>query len=636
MIPLRKNLLPFLTLLLLAACSGVVTGTGGGGELTPESEGGSGDGSGESGTETGVSTGGETVSGGGAAEYTGEAAGGGSSGGSASSSGGLYTGGPVDIPVPIAKVESIDPRYVIVTLAGNQLTLRGEAGAVTNVSASPQVWTQDSLTGEIKTTVSNSDGSFETITFSYGSDQPSTSVTVAGYDGTSIGTPVFLKVSNNLYVWILTNGSSVSRGSLAMDGDTVYMVIHVDGSGAPAPALTRSGERGTATSSYLYTLDVGGVPEIAATGDIVTDQLFVTEGEVLARSGNNFYIPEGSGFKKLFSIGSAETIAAVDVDTDFSGKQWIAVATDRAIYTCDRTGSCKEILDVDAKSSPATFQSLVTMNWIKQVTSQSSMFMLNVVWLEGLGNTFNPASWYYSPPDGTPTKDSPQMSFTWYETDSIRILSTGTYIWKGILEPELRDNQLLNYRPARWVTTCSNPLPADHVRELQATMIGSGSNYFYLLDAEVTINTLTPLQYGNFATYKDAVCYAKRTRTIYNAEIYPDESLVFFCAEDESGKGQMYALCTDKIEGWSPSNPMPQPGSGQTGYKGVPGDEIVQLTEGEEHCTEEKNWKIDRHVAANGDVTTNAVVIVNTSDPTKPQIQFIDPYNEPLLTDCLD
>ncbi|MDO8644679.1 MAG: hypothetical protein Q7S00_06930, partial [bacterium] len=92
-------------------------------------------------------------------------------------------------------------------------------------------------------------------------------------------------------------------------------------------------------------------------------------------------------------------------------------------------------------------------------------------------------------------------------------------------------------------------------------------------------------------------------------------------------------LCVNQIEEDTSTGFI---GTGQTGYKSVSDDSIVQLTSGEEHCTEDKNWKIDRNIASNGDVTTNALVIVNISDPTRPQIQFIDPYNEPLLSDCMD
>lgn len=628
----RHSLAYLLILFLLGSCSGVVTGTGGGGELTPGSEEGSGsdDGGsdGSSGSSTGIEAGGETVSGGGAGG-TGE------SGAAASgSSDNLYEGGPIEIPVPIAKVESIDPRYVIVTLSGNLLTLRGEAGAVTNVSASPQVWCQDSLTGEIKTTSSSSDGSFSTITFTYTSAQPSTSVTVAGFDGTNIGTPVFLKVSDNLYVWILTNGASVSRGSLALDGDTVYMVLHVDGTGTPAPALTKRGDRGTATSSYLYTIDVGGIPQIMSTGDIILEQLFVTEGEILARSGNNFYIPDGTSFKKLFSIGSAETIDQIDVESDHNGKQWIAIATDRALYVCDRTGSCNELGDFDSLSSPAVYQGMMALNWSKMLIGDDTEFFLQATWEEKSGNSQSPSSWFYHPGEDF-EEDNDLWGWYWFETDNVDVTGTsgGAYAYKGLLEQGTVDSYANTYRPANWVTHCSDTLPSGYVKELETTMVETPYNTFYLLDAEVTVNTKTMVASGNTTIQKDSICYAKQTRVVYNVEIHPNEDLIFFCAEDEDGNGQMYALGANKVEkntsdGWV--------GTGKTGYKGMSDDSIVQLTDGEEHCTKEKNWKIDRNVPSNGDITGNAVVIVNTADLTKPQIQYIYPLKEPLLADFLD
>lgn len=629
----RTIFLPVFILFLLGSCSGVVTDTGGGGELTPESEGGSGTEDGASGSGTGVEPGGEAVSGGGAAEYTGSADGGGA-GGASGGGNSLYETGPIDLPVPIAKLESIDPRYVIVNLSGNSLTLRGEAGAVTNVSASPQVWCQDSLTAEIKTTSTNSDGSFATITFTYASNEPSTSVTVAGYDGTSIGTPVFLKISNNLYVWILTNGSSISRGSLAMDGDSVYMVLHMGADGLPAPSMSRSDGRGTATSSHLYALDVGGIPEILATGDIILEQLFVTEGEVLTRSGNDFYIPDGTSFKKLFSIGSAETILQVDAEADHSGKQWIAVATDRAAYVCDRTGSCSEIADFDNLSAPAIFQGMIAVSWSKYLIGTDPVFFLQLVWEEKSGTSLTTSSWSYRPGE-TIESDEDQWGWNWFEIDNVDLTGTsaGTYIHKGLLKQGTIDSNANRYRPATWVNKCSDTLSNGNVKELETTMIETSWNIFYLLDAEVTVNTKTSVVNGNITTILDSICYAKPTRVVYNAEIHPNEDLIFFCAEDENGKGQMYCLCENKIEedtsdGWV--------GTGKTGYKGISDDSIVQLTEGEEHCTKEKNWKIDRHVASNGDITGNAVVIVNAADPTRPQIQFIDPYNDPLLEDCIE
>lgn len=623
---LTKRIFP-LVLTLLLTTVGCAVG-GGGADLTTESGGGSTDGSGddsggESGSGTGVESGGETVPGGGAVE------------GPEAGSSGLYEGGPVDIPVPIAKIESIDPRYVIVTLLENQLTLRGEAGAVTNVSASPFVWCQETNSGEIKTTASNSDGSFSAITFTLAENEPSTSITLAGYDGTSIGTPVFLRISNNLYVWLLTNGTSVSQGALSMEEDIVYLVLHVGGIGSTtSSSLKRNATTEDYTSSYLYTFEVGGHLEIMATGDIIIDQLFVTEGEVLARAGNCFYIPEGTGFVELFCIGSAETIDEIDVEADYDGKQWIAVATDRAAYVCNRTSVCTEIADFDTISAPATYEGIVSMTWSKYLIGTDPVFFLQLAWEETQNSVTTSSVWNYEPGDEL-TEEGDNWGWYWWEIDNVDLTgdTPGTYVYKGILEAGVVDNYSTDYRPATWVTSCGSPA-GGNVNQLEATIIEMPNKTNYLLDAEVTVNTRTAVVTGNTTTWKDSICYAKQTRVVYDAEIHPNinMNLVFFCAEDENSRGQIYALCGNYMEAADNDYSI---GTGRTGYKGVSADSIVQLTEGEEHCTRGKNWKIDRHVAENGNVTTNAVVIVNTSNPLRPQVQLIDPYNEPLLSDCI-
>ncbi|MDO8519528.1 MAG: hypothetical protein Q7T11_05135, partial [Deltaproteobacteria bacterium] len=507
-------------LIFMMSCSGV------GSDLTPGEEGESGDGS------TGVESGGDTAPGAGA---------GGSDEETADS---LYSSGPLDIPVPIAKVESIDPRHVVVSLSSNRLTLRGETGAVTNVASSPMVWCQHQDSGEIKTTSTNPDGSFPEIEFSSSGIGESAFLTLAGFNGTEIGTPVFIKISDNLYVWLLTNGSSVSKNSVTFEDDRVYMVINVNG----ASTSRNLKQASTSSSSYVYTFDVGGIPEILATGNTSIDQLFVTEGEMLIRSGNTFYIPESSGFKSIFSIGALETILQVDVESDYSDKQWIAVATDLAAYVCDRTGSCTEVADFDALSAPANFQEIVTATWSKYLVGTDPLFFLQLVWQEESSGSTSTSAWNYEPGD-TLEEVVENWGWFWYETDNVDLtgLTPGTYVYKGVLKQGTVDNYVTQYRPATWGTSCSGTLSGGNVAELTATIIQTEGNFHYLLDAEVTVDTYTPVTTGSTTVIKDSVCYAKPTRVVYDAEIHPNMDLIFFCAEDSNGRGQMYTLCVNQI-----------------------------------------------------------------------------------------
>ena len=285
-------------------------------------------------------------------------------------------------------------------------------------------------------------------------------------------------------------------------------------------------------------------------------------------------------------------------------------------------------------SAPETFEGIIALNWSKYLIETDTYFFLQIVWGEKSGTSVSPSVWTYEPGDAL-ERNSETWGFNWFQTDNVDLMGTsaGTYVHKGLLKQGTVDNYATRYRPATWVTQCSSTPSNGNVTELEATIVETAFNTYYLLDAEVTVNTNTSVVSGNTTTIKDSICYAKPTRVVYDAEIHPNMNLVFFCAEDANGNGQMFALCGNKIEENTFDGYI---GTGQTGYKGVADNSIVQLTEGEEHCMREKNWKIDRDAVAGGDFSLNSVVIVNANDPTRPQIRFIDPYNEPLLQDCIN
>lgn len=506
---------------------------------------------------------------------------------------GLYTSGPIDVPVPIAKVEAIDPKYCTVTISSNQLTVTGQAGAVSNPTASPLVWAYESGLAQTVTTTTHADGSFDAINFTYSSPSYTAAVALAGYNGTEIGEPIFLKISAGTYVWVLTNGSSVSTSALTMNDNTVYLVLQTTSSSALTKNRSATLRQTAAVTSDLYTLNIAGVSQKLASGTFAIDQVYAAAGQPIVRSDNDFYYPDGSGgFTHCCSISGLETIAQVEVEADSSDVPWIAAITDRGLYVCSLAASeCIE---------RATFSSDEVINWFGWTTPSEnwpsfSITVNTIVAANGIQTYRN----YSFDTDGNSGDTTPWSSTSggWVNKGTIShgTGSAGDPVL-AVSTVDITEGSGAYTMVPNVVTSCT---AGSSTKEIHQVFDSTGGTY-YLLDALFNNNT------------NGMLCTVTNTRTLYDEEIHPSSKIVFFCAQDSGGNGQFYAYCANRVtRGVNPD-----------------GSEIVQLTDGTEHCIEDKNWKIDQE--------TSSLVIVDATTAILPQVQFIDPATDSRLADCLE
>lgn len=546
------------------------------------------------------------------------AGGGGATSETDESSNPLYTGGPIDIPVPIAKAEAIDPKLVTVSISANRLSLTGQAGAVPNPTVSPQVWARDQTNDEIITATTRADGSFDTIEFTYDGSSVTTSIALAGFDGTNIGAPIFLKVTDNVYIWLLTNGSTVTDGTLTVEGNRVYLTTHESSSStAISKPLPR---QSSGITSSLYALNVGGTAEQIATGDISIDQVFVTNGKIIIRSGKDFYFNNSAGeFGLCCSIDTEQEITQVDVEEEpSSGIQIMAVSSQNEMFVCWRYGSlgeCYRILAIEETQRIPYFQ-LVFFDSLGSTSVGDNVYVQVIVeTTTGSGTTLEGRlfSWNGQVSDTLLTTQSGIN----YTVDELVTLDNGStlFVTRALLKKGASGDIFSNLQPVTNASGCAAGSSLNGSEEMGAMMLVSSNGKNYLLDASLTMDT---------STSPATLCSASKTRTIINTEAHPTGQLVIFCADDDNSNGQLYAFCAKDLNSSSVSIAnLPTTGN------------VVQLTDGSEHCTAEKNWKVDRAAGTDGNAS-GSVVNVDLSNPSAPQIRFIDPGSDPLLADCLD
>ncbi|MDO8519898.1 MAG: hypothetical protein Q7T11_07040 [Deltaproteobacteria bacterium] len=577
--PERKRIFSFIVLFFLAQCSGVGTTSGTGGI------------GGDSGGDSG----------------TGEDGGSSDSGADGSpldetTSDSLYSSGPVDVPVPIAKVEAIDPKYVVVAIDGKKLTLTGQAGAVPNPTLSPKVWARDTDLAETVTTDTKSDGSFDAISFTYSSSSFEASIALAGYDGTSIGEPIFLKISEGNYIWVLTNGSCVSTSALTMSENRVYLVLNSDAGCSVTANRSLTRNQSSETSSDLYTLDIAGISEkVATTTSFTIDQVFADDETVVVRGGNTFYTLDGSGgFTECCSIDSSETIARVEVEADGSDVPWIAVVSDRTASICSPSlGEC------ETQVSLASNETVLSMAWNEtagmDMGGYSGTIALRTVVTSGSTRTYKTYT-YNRETDALTTTSSSGSSGGWQEVGTVSLMKDDLTITLNTTDAT-EGVSAFSLRPQTQVGSCTL---GSETKKLMAVWTSYSSNY--LLDASL-----------NIRSSDNMLCSITKTRELYYAEIHPSAKLVFFCAEDSTGNGQFYAYIPELA----------------VSSRTLDGTEIVQLTEGEEHCTRDKNWKVDPEEGTT-DAPAGSLVIVDASNPLLPQIRFFDPATDERLAPYMD
>lgn len=553
----------------------------------------------------------------------------GAGGSSGSSSGSLFEGGPISIPVPVARLEAPDPTRIVLSIGDTKVSIAGLSGAITDPTASPLIWVWDDELAIQQTGAVRSDGSFTTITFTYSQASDARSLAVAGYDGTTVGTPIFLKISsddnNNItYLWRLTNGATVVQSAVSMENNTVFVVSELtDPSTSVNTQLRRA--TSTQTTSYLYALNVGGVAQTIASGPIKIDQILVDESQIMVRSGTSFYYPNASkGFSFCCDVDSAEEINHVTSGLDDNAYQVLGVATDRAYYLCSkRTATCDEIHTLG--SNEEYISSLFLQN------SQTSQQLIFVHYSQKNGSVFNARGVIFdtsgNPVDSVGLAALPVVddflgasyqdinnSRAGIKGDTISIIN----LYKmDYTEGGSGNDFSFSYPTPTYVPSTSTQTPGSETISILTAqssinnVLGDGDDILYPLDSLFTFRQNS--DGGDPLTLLSVTPY----REIYGVEVHPSGRLLLFCSKDSSGHGQIHAYCPSLVD---------------TSSTEFPGEEIIQLTFGDETCTPFKNWKIDIESPDN----TWAAAVIDLSDPPLPQIRFIDIFNQPELAGCFE
>ena len=546
------------------------------------------------------------------ADGAGEDSGGGEGGGASAGDSALFEGGPVSIPVTIAKLDAPDPSNITVDVSGtsnsesvarasSSISLTGNAGALPNPSATPQVYIYNSATAETKITDVKSDGSFAKTTVD--GEGP---LLVAGYDGTNIGTPIFLKVSEGKYVWFLTNGGQILASVLTEEGGTTYVAARTSlATSLSSPDLAERNRQGRQSgSSDIYSLDIAGVSELKGSLSCVIDEIFVRDGEIVARCGNEFYLyTESSGsFEKKCEIPSPETIMFVDVERDENDVLYTAAATGTGAYVCSTSDG--EVTQIDTIDPGCETYSLL-MLFIYDGSGQYNGDLIAA--LDSRNSCLTPVQSQHQMLNmsGNVVSITYTNSYGAEETfqDSVSNESTGSSLTLSKISFTEGDTKSYYqyYEPNTLSSSCTAGSDTLDVIVIQTAGMGGGSPY--ILDGSLTLQEGSGQSYTSFG---HTICDATRTRTVHHVELHSSAKIACFCADDENGNGQLYAYCPSEVEF------MQDPD----------GSEIRQLTEGVEHCNEVKNWRCE-----------DSIVIVGThSDFTEVQISV--PESDPKLEGC--
>lgn len=513
----------------------------------------------------------------------------------------LFTGGPVDIPVTIAKLEAPDPSNITVDVSGGgsnlgfrratsgTITLTGEPRALTTT----QVYIYSSETGETQITDVESDGSFDATTL-----QGTGPLMVAGYDGTNIGTPIFLKVSEGKYVWYLTNGDEILASVLAEEDGTT--VVAVNGSSGSSALRKQSGEEAT---TDVYTLDIAGVDELKGNVPCTVDEIFTRGGDIVARCDNDFYLyTEDSGsFEESFSIDSSETISFTDVERDEDNELYTVVGTDAG--TSIGKMSNGQVTEIDTLTAGCEEYTLVKL-FIYEGSGQYDGDLMAIV--ESRNTCTTPVQNRHQLLSLTgevisiTLTDSYGAETTYQATVSNESTGASLTLTKILFEEGDTQSYYQYYEPN---TLSSCTAGSDTLDVYSIWSMGMGGSVPYILDGSLT------LQQGSgqtFESYGYTICDATRTRSVYHVELHSSGKIACFCADDDDGNGQLYAYCPSEVEF------MQDPD----------GSEIRQITTGVEHCNEVKNWKCD-----------DSIVIVGTHDDFT-EVQIVIPEEDPDLEDC--
>lgn len=517
----------------------------------------------------------------------------------------LFETGPVDIPITIAKLKAPDPKHIDVELIENIIRLTGEAGALPDDDSCSKVWVYDTVLEQEQTSDKTSGGGFSEITFTHASDEtPSTNMIVACYDGTTIGIPVFLKIEEGHYVWLLTNGAELKDGALSVLSDTVFLVSETDISASiNQPAVMKQVSDCSDVESNLYSLSLAGEAELVATGCLSIDRVFAVGPEVVIQSGATFYQADSEEFVEAceLELNAGETIGKVSMGYDADNENvGIYVATNEGLYYCSFGESLnqdfstaialednQEVTAIVVSDDTGTGRGLnVTYGLVDTSTGQLAAVGGSAVAAIDAFGFVTQSLIDSTPEDISPTLDLSAMTFTeGLSTDFYSNLANVTRVSSG---------------------TAGSSSATGFV------IFSDVSGSYYLLDYEMSImSNGTATAYGTTISV-DNLIDLENIRTIHDIQIHPSGYAVFFCADDASGNGQIYAFCPSLL-----------PASGSPD-----GSEIIQITEGSAHCDERNNWRVDQ------DSDEGSLVIVDVSNADAPQIRFVDPTTDPLLAGC--
>lgn len=559
-------------------------------------------------------------------------------GGTGEASNDLFTGGPVDLPIPIAKVEAIDPKYVTVRLEGASLTIEGQAGAVPNPTASPLVWAYQRANDKGRTVVTQSDGSFEAIEFTLESSTDTIEIALAGSDGEMIGTPIFLRVSDGTYVWILTNGATLTQEALAIENNRVYLVLKTTEENALQKGTSSrnrpTSPRAATVTSDLYALDIAGTPQIVASGNINIEQVLVTGSDVLVRDGSSFYCPTSNGsFESCLTIDSGDQVANVTATDDEDGEQKIAIVSDKKLYFCSRTErSCTTLITFSGG------EDIDFMEWLHMPSMSTNSYTaaaggLNLMVLTSAqGTSSTTIKTYFYDSDGVLMRSDVADIGTFADIQGVTLNETGQYVLLSKTQLSMAkfnstgSVSASSFRPGTITQTC-NADDATSSGDVFLTIQSSLTSQFpYLLDGEATYMFTGSTESGCTGqscsnTQAIIFCRATKTRSICHVELHPNAQMVFFSAHDGDGNAHLFVYCPNRLDMSQSTSSLGE------------GDEIIELAEAE--C-QTKNWKVDREPGDDeGENSAGSVVIVDTSTPALPQVQFIDPYTDPRFEGCI-
>lgn len=543
----------------------------------------------------GVGTGGDLTDSGGDAGDGDDGSSGNS--GSTGSEDPLFETGPVDIPVNIAKAEAgADPRKIDVEILTNKIKLTGREGAIP--TSSSFVYIYDTVTEETTTTaIDTSDGSFaETpVPLSGGAG---TYIVGASEDGESInGGPLFLRVDDDVYVWTLTNGDTISSGCLTMAGETTYLCT----TSTSSSELNKNARQQTSsTTTTIHALDTGGIPAEMGTLDCAVNQVYAANDQLLARCGADFYLAGDSGFGDAFSmsLASGEEITLVAVNDDPDIGLVAAVATNQGLYSCLLSdGECSSIRPL------STGESIDLVDVTDMQEFGLDFYIMATI------TTSSTSKVFLYQPDGT-------LYIEVNETSSMAVGSFNFSIAHLLMASgdDGTTMRISSFIFREGVSSSYYDMFDNNVTSLSSTnSTTAGSSLVTLMSISSSLGTTDCLLNGTLSIRPNSnpstsiLVDARQTRTIYGIQPHPNAQMAVFCATDDDGNGQLYAYSPRLFA------------AGDSGYE-------VQLTDDAGGaCDASNNWRIDT------EETECSIVLVDADNPAAPQIRFIDCNTDPLF-----